>query len=815
MQKATFAHPSGEMYDQNFDLLEEENLYFPTFPPMPTGSLFVEKNDSKVIEDTKINEKEEYSKRCKIWEDLTQTGIIYPLPISLSVHIPAHHYVTTRATRSVNTKANPPLPAANLEIFNKLLNGDDFLDQVVPGFRNVPVQISDYIQKKEHWGSKLVLVEPDPNFYPDYDSYKKALKKWSNMVPCDEIQESSELVQFGLPLSDHKSDQISIPTIERKPKNKNSFDPEFFKQNVMMNALSMNQITSMGSSDNLSGVPKKTKQLDLFEEKRYFLKNTFQFFFDKKFELRDTRKEIRAQEIGNAPPPSFINKSDIIRDFENGTFSIKPELTPHLHLIANLNNMSFMKDWILPPKIPTTINVDAQNHIRSLLINIPRHYEYEVFIFLRDLVDKFPSQMISLLCVDCLITPIVKVAELFTEFGFLDYNIQKYTPANINNPQLNELLIFLYGLQTISVLKMYYTTDKPAKKVLEQLNRQYSTLLSGAKDLIKKHFSKIENDLLSAGYSVLHLLLDFCPSELVSVYDGLVPTLGSSHESDFGPLAAHIWTICGQSPILIPNIIHTSTLYIKTYRSLVATNDVSQNFISFRQFCLFLSFLLKFETNSKADITAESVMELLGAVNQLASINTEISAAMATSISKLFTLKLNNKGFKTMKNNFMNSIMAVFTFSDLPNSNLVQLFETSQLILLNVSLETYETFFSSILIDHLKSKSKTVSYAAWSLFRAVSCTADFAKKVSKNPMFKEFAANLHVDELTIPAKTVILLILKKSKLHMPVDGYNSKNIGYIASLFSNIDINYLINCIIQQPKFIKENKIVQALLNGK
>ena len=46
-------------------------------------------------------------------------------------------------------------------------------------------------------------MEPNPNLYPDYELYKNAMISWSNNTEC-EINDSSELVQYGLPLSDYQ-----------------------------------------------------------------------------------------------------------------------------------------------------------------------------------------------------------------------------------------------------------------------------------------------------------------------------------------------------------------------------------------------------------------------------------------------------------------------------------------------------------------------------------------------------------------------------------------------------------------------------------
>ena len=185
MQRISYASPSGEMFDQNFQRLEQENLYFPTFPPMPTGPLQVESEDKQVVSEAECYEREEYSKMCKMWKEMTKTGIIYPVPVSLSVYIPADHFIPTPSMRNVNPKKDPPIASASLDLFNHILSGDSIIDQTVQGLRNTQIPISEYIKDEKRWGSALIPMEPNPNLYPDYVLYKNALQLWSTNTECE------------------------------------------------------------------------------------------------------------------------------------------------------------------------------------------------------------------------------------------------------------------------------------------------------------------------------------------------------------------------------------------------------------------------------------------------------------------------------------------------------------------------------------------------------------------------------------------------------------------------------------------------------
>ena len=109
MRKAKFASPSGEMYDQNFQRLEDENLYFSTFPPIPNDPIRLncqmkdESNqgeyDPKKLSDIQSQNRYKYLKSCKNWKTITDTGIIYPVPISLSVYVPPEPFIPTSKTK--------------------------------------------------------------------------------------------------------------------------------------------------------------------------------------------------------------------------------------------------------------------------------------------------------------------------------------------------------------------------------------------------------------------------------------------------------------------------------------------------------------------------------------------------------------------------------------------------------------------------------------------------------------------------------------------------------------------------------------------
>lgn len=796
MQRISYASPSGEMYDQNYQKLEQENLYFPTFPPIPTAPLQVDGEGPQAIIEAENHERDEYSKMCKMWKEMTRTGIIYPVPVSLSVYIPADHYTPSPSTKNVIPTNNPPLASASLELFNFVLNGDTILDQTLPGFKNNPIPISEFIHDEKHWGSTLVPMEPNPNLYPDYELYKNALILWSNNTAC-EINDSSDLIQYGLPLSDYqapsiithglkyaKSELIPIP---KTKKIKNSFDPDFYRQ--------------------VNG----NKKPELFGEKRYFLKSSFPFLFDKKSASRNLKeKKIKASPLNTKPLISSLES------FENGSFISDPESISELCKFAKFPSIS-PSDIFPTYRLPVQMTVGIQYCLKSFLGNMPKGYEYTLFHYICSMVNLFPSQMVSILSVDPNIYPVAHVAELYYTYGLVDCNVYSYTPPDHTIKQTyKNLLIFLYGMQTLSILKLFYSRDK-IKKVIDAINKHTNDIKKSAIGIFNNDFPEIEKEIKTCDKNIIHLLIEYFPDEFASKFTSFINYLGSLNSNEFGHIAAHIFAQSGNplsTPHFTKNFIDASTSYIKNYRLVVACGELDQHkdeYQSFVNVCDMLTFLLKFKNSEKVDATPDAVMSMLGAVNQLASINSKIAAPLATAILSFFTLKIDMKGYKTMKEIFMNSVMTIFEFHDLDKNILIELFEIVQAYLKVSSFEVFENFFNQILLDKMILNNDKISKEAWKLFRNVACS-DFAKKIVKSQNFKDKIESIKVSKLTIPAKLIVLLIVKKSLLELPSDEtYKQKNVVLISSLFSQVDPLKIISSIESQPKFEYENKILQSL----
>lgn len=802
MQRISYASPSGEMFDQNFQRLEQENLYFPTFPPMPTGPLQVESEDKQVVSEAECYEREEYSKMCKMWKEMTKTGIIYPVPVSLSVYIPADHFIPTPSMRNVNPKKDPPIASASLDLFNHILSGDSIIDQTVQGLRNTQIPISEYIKDEKRWGSALIPMEPNPNLYPDYVLYKNALQLWSTNTEC-EINDSSDLVQYGLPLTDYQPSSLithglkfaksELTPIPKSKKRSNSFNPDFFKQII------------------------GNKKPELFGEKRYFLKSSFPFLFDKKSASR-SHKQKHIRYFSNSKLIASDNLS--LDSFENGLYLTDLESISELQKYSKFPNIPPNENF--PSyKVPKQITVGFQYSLRCFLEETPAGYEYALFHFVCTAVNLFPSQMIPLLSVDPRISPVAKVAELYCNYGLVYCNIFPFELTNLNLEQsFKNLLIFLYGIQTLYVLRLFYSREK-SKKLIDLINKQASDIKKSCSDFLNNNFSQIESDLIHTDTNAIHLLIEYFPIEFANKFESFLSYLGSLDSKEFGHIAAHIFERSGSPPSVpqfVRRFIENSTSYIKNYRLIVACGEINQHqkeYQSFTKVCYLLSYILKFKNNEKVDVSPDAVMSMLGAVNQLASINSKIAAPLATSIFSFFTRKIDCKGYKTMKDIFINSVMTIFEYHDLSHSILIELFYILQGYLKVSTYEVFENFFVQILIDKMTSDNNKISREAWRLFRNIACS-EFAKKISKSPEFKNRIDSIPINKLTIPAKLILLLIVKKSLLELPSsETYKPKNVVLIASMFNHVDANALTQSIIKQPKFKYENKIVQTILNGK
>ena len=429
--------------------------------------------------------------------------------------------------------------------------------------------------------------------------------------------------------------------------------------------------------------------------------------------------------------------------------------------------------------------------------------------------------MIPILCLDPRISPVAKAAELYFNFGLVMCNVFQYSQPDHNLKQeFKNLLIFLYGIQTLNTLKLFYSQEK-MKKIVDIINKQTNDVKKSALDLLQTSFHEIETELIHSDTNVIHLLIEYFPEELAEKFSSFLSYLGSLESKEFSHIAAHIFSQSGNSstvPHFTKNFIENSASYIKNYRFIVACGKINQHqneYQSFSNICDLLSFILKFKNNEKVNVSPDAVMAMLGAVNQLASINSKIAAPLATSILSFFTLKIDSKGYKTMKDIFMNSVMTIFEFHDLDKKILIELFGILQNYLKISSYEVFQNFFTQILIDKMLSNSDIVSKEAWKLFRNISCL-EFAKKIVKDQTLKNKIESISIDKLTIPAKFIILLIIKKSFLDFPSnEQYKQKNVVLISSLFNHVDPLILISAIEKEPKYEHESMITQQIANGK